>query len=65
MTEPLAELRRLAGLVLDEVERAAKAEAAAKARAGGDPAAGAASEGDPTAHVPADGQPVTYRGDGR
>jgi uncharacterized membrane protein YedE/YeeE len=63
--QAIAALRAVRQDLAEAVAQAAQAEAAAKARAGGDPAAGAAGEGDPTAHVPADGQPVNYRGDGR
>ncbi|HEX7147338.1 MAG TPA: DUF4129 domain-containing protein, partial [Actinomycetota bacterium] len=63
--QAIAALRAVRQELAEAVEQAAQAEAAAKARADGDPAAGAAGERDPTAHVPADGQPVTYRGDGR
>ncbi|HEY6710585.1 MAG TPA: DUF4129 domain-containing protein [Actinomycetota bacterium] len=63
--QAIAALRAVRQELAEAVEQAAQAEAAAKARAAGDPAAEAAGEGDPTAHVPADGQPETYRGDGR
>jgi uncharacterized membrane protein YedE/YeeE len=63
--QAIAALRAVRQDLAEAVAQAAQAEAAAKARAGGDPAAGAAGEGDPPAHVPADGQPVNYRGDGR
>ena len=63
--QAIAALRAVRQELAEAVSQAAQAEAAAKARAGGDPAAGAAGDGDPTAHVPADGQPVNYRGDGR
>jgi hypothetical protein len=63
--QAIAALRAVRQELAEAVERAAQAEAAAKARAAGGPAAGAGGEGDPTAQVPADGQPGSYRGDGR
>jgi Domain of unknown function (DUF4129) len=63
--QAIAALRAVRQELAEAVERAAQAEAAAKARAAGDPTAGAPGPDDPTAQVPAEGQPVTYRGDGR
>jgi hypothetical protein len=63
--QAIAALRAVRQELAEAVERAALAEAAAKARAAGDPEAGTPGENDPTAQVPAEGQPVTYRGDGR
>ena len=63
--QAIAALRAVRQELAEAVERAAQAEAAAKARAAGDPEAGTPGVDDPTAQVPAEGQPVTYRGDGR
>ena len=63
--QAIAALRAVRQELAEAVERAAQAEAAAKARAAGDPTAGTPGEDDPTTQVPAEGQPVTYRGDGR
>ena len=63
--QAIATLRDVRQELAEAVERAAQAEAAAKARAAGDPEAGTPGEDDPTAQVPAEGQPGTYRGDGR
>ena len=63
--QAIAALRAVRQELAEAVERTAQAEAAAKARAAGDPTAGAPGVDDPTAQVPAEGQPVTYRGDGR
>lgn len=63
--QAIAALRAVRQELAEAVERAAQAEAAAKARAAGDPEAGTPGQDDPTAQVPAEGQPVTYRGDGR
>jgi hypothetical protein len=63
--QAIAALRAVRQELAKAVERAAQAEAAAKARAAGDPEAGTPGVDDPTAQVPAEGQPVTYRGDGR
>jgi Domain of unknown function (DUF4129) len=63
--QAIAALRAVRQELAEAVERAAQAEAAAKARAAGDPTAGTPGVDDPTAQVPAEGQPVTYRGDGR
>ncbi|HEV2871625.1 MAG TPA: DUF4129 domain-containing protein [Actinomycetota bacterium] len=65
--QAIAALRAVRQELAEAVERAAQAEAAAKARASadGDPEAGTRAEDDPTARVPAEGQPGTYRGDGR
>ena len=63
--QAIAALRAVRQELAEAVERAAQAEAAAKARAAGDPTAGAPGADDPTTQVPAEGQPVTYRGDGR
>jgi hypothetical protein len=63
--QAIAALRAVRQELAQAVERAAQAEAAAKARAAGDPTAGTPGLDDPTAQVPAEGQPVTYRGDGR
>ncbi|HEV2894968.1 MAG TPA: DUF4129 domain-containing protein [Actinomycetota bacterium] len=63
--QAIAALRAVRQELAEAVERAAQAEAAAKARAAGDPTAGGPGVDDPTAQVPAEGQPVTYRGDGR
>ena len=63
--QAIAALRAVRQELAEAVERAAQAEAAAKARAAGDPTAGVPGVDDPTAQVPAEGQPVTYRGDGR
>jgi hypothetical protein len=63
--QAIAALRAVRQELAEAVERAARAEAAARARAAGDPAAGTPGLDDPTAQVPAEGQPVTYRGDGR
>ena len=63
--QAIAALRAVRQELAEAVERAAQADAAAKARAAGDPMAGTPGVDDPTAEVPAEGQPVTYRGDGR
>jgi Domain of unknown function (DUF4129) len=63
--QAIAALRAVRQELAEAAERAAQAEAAAKARAAGDPTAGTPGQDDPTAQVPAEGQPVTYRGDGR
>jgi Domain of unknown function (DUF4129) len=63
--QAIAALRAVRQELAEAVERAAQAEAAAKARAAGDPEAGTPGQDDLTAQVPAEGQPGTYRGDGR
>ena len=63
--QAIAALRAVRQELAEAVERAAQAEAAAKARAEGDPAAATPGVDDPTAQVPAEGQRANYRGDGR
>jgi hypothetical protein len=63
--QAIAALRAVRQELAEAVERAAQAEAAARARADSDPAAGAGAPDDPAAWVPAEGQPDSYRGDGR
>ena len=63
--QAIAALRAVRQELAEAVERAAQAEAAAKARAAGDPEAGTPGQDDLAAQVPAEGQPGTYRGDGR
>jgi hypothetical protein len=63
--QAIAALRAVRRDLAEAVEQAARAEAATRARADGDPGAGTGAPDDPAARVPAEGQPGTYRGDGR